>query len=105
MADFNSLRRQDYTNEEWNRIVLQDQARGVTTVSNVTDLLEIAGWRTSFTRFNAISPKSTTWPGRTVDHIYFSPGFKFPVLGSYVYHNDASDHLPVLVDICGNTKC
>ena len=98
-GDFNSLRRSDYTDEEWNFISIQDSARGVTTVSNTTNLLELAGWKTSFAKLNAVSPKSTTWPGRTVDHIYFNPGFKLQLLGSYVYHDSASDHLPLLVDL------
>ena len=98
-GDFNSMRRKDYSDVEWNTIVQQEKVRGFNAVSLVTDLLETQGWQTSFTKINATPPKSTVWPSRTVDHIYVNSDFSFPILGSYVYHNSSSDHIPVIIDI------
>ena len=97
-GDFNSLRRKDYEDAEWKRIETQEQARNVTAVSLVTDILESAGWKTSFEILNTIPPKSTVWPGRTVDHIYLKSNWSYNILGSYVYHDPNSDHIPVLMD-------
>lgn len=97
-GDYNSLRRKDYNDDVWKRIETQEKALNVTVVSLVTDILESNGWKTSFEITNTISPKSTVWSGRTVDHIYLSKNWSYPIFGTYVYHDPSSDHIPVIMD-------
>lgn len=96
-GDFNSLRRNDYTEFEWQQLVTQDEHRGVNTKILVTDELEAQDWRTSFDLANVPNPKYTTWSGRTIDFIYLNH-WTYPIYGTYVYHSAASDHLPVILD-------
>lgn len=108
-GDFNSLRRQDYTKNEF------DFLKNMGSATKVTELLEYTGWKTSFSMISnpmkespqftdlvGMSmkefPKSTSWAGRAIDHIYFKPGMNYNIVGSYIYHDSASDHLPVIVD-------
>jgi len=67
-------------------------------------MIEEAGFLDSFAINEADSPLSTTWSARRVDYIYLSDNFKAEdcpvrVMGSYVFHDAASDHLPVILDL------
>lgn len=97
LGDFNSIRRADYTAEEWNIIETNDRLRGITTRTLVTDILEFQGWKTSFDKIGAVNPKYTTWSGRTVDFIYCNSMIN--INRTCVHHTSDSDHIPVIADL------
>lgn len=106
-GDYNSVRRLDYSEVEWNLIVERDKERNVQTKCLVTNSIENNGWISSFVMMNLPSPKYTNWSGTTIDFIYLNKDHwttngnssdKFQIIGTYVYHSYDSDHIPVLMD-------
>lgn len=53
---------------------------------------------------NVQSPTFTSWAGTEIDFIFLSPGWSLPLAGCYVYFDDASDHLPLIMDIALDVK-
>lgn len=98
-GDFNSIKRSNYADDEWNVIAYQYQRLGIPLRTDITDVLKSTHWNTSFEKAGSTQPKYTSWSGRTIDYIYLSPNWNIPVVGSYVYHDAASDHLPVIMDL------
>jgi endonuclease/exonuclease/phosphatase family metal-dependent hydrolase len=90
MGDFNSLRRLDYSDEEWNKLTLHDSKRNVIPMTLVTDYLERCGFVT-----NNLS--MSVWAMRRVDYIYTKSTFN--VLCHDTYPTNVSDHYPVYMDI------
>jgi endonuclease/exonuclease/phosphatase family metal-dependent hydrolase len=122
LGDFNALRRADYADTRWAYFVEHDAKRGVfylflssfqlvtfeffkvDALSYATSLIEENDFVDSFAINNVPSPQCTTWSARRVDYIYLNQNFKsqdskLKVVGSYIYHDTASDHIPVIVDL------
>jgi len=104
-GDFNSVRAEDYDykindKKAWN--VVTNITKAITHLPPSTaalDLLKQYGFVDSFSKNNMPAPFFTAWTGTAVDFIYLNNKFRFPVLGSYVYYNAQSDHLPIITDI------
>lgn len=97
-GDFNALRKQDYDQDRWRHFQDHDRLRDVRTCSLAIDALEASKFVDSFTKKGVPPPQCTTWSGRRIDYIYLSPTWTYTVEGSYVYHSEASDHIPIVVD-------
>lgn len=104
-GDFNSVRAQDYYYQvgqinAWD--MLQKMYEAILNKPYypvVLDLVAKNKFRSSFELLDWQGPKFTNWSGNVLDFIFVSPSWNFPVVGSYVYYTDVSDHLPVIVDI------
>jgi len=53
----------------------------------------------SFCAIGWSQPYYTHWGTQKIDHVLVSGSLKDKVVGSYVYHTDVSDHIPVFVDL------
>lgn len=106
-ADFNEVRRQDYSDKIWDLMVKDRQSQvsenwpnGWPTPTSVADTLKANNFVDCFSYGKFVAPKFTVWSGTVVDFIYLrSNGWNLPVKGSYTYFSSASDHLPVIMDI------
>lgn len=94
-GDYNSVRRKDYTNDEWTILSYQWKT---SLRTDVTDFLEKNGFKTSFDKAKLTNPKYTGTRGLTIDFLYLGSNWTFPVKTSFVYHDASSDHIPVLLD-------
>lgn len=94
-GDFNSLRKADYTDDEWSEIVTTDRKRNVETIEDVIPVLESNGFVDSFSacdkRLNV-----SVWSACRVDFVL---GKNVQFTDSNVYQSVASDHHPVYADI------
>jgi len=104
-GDFNAVRQKDYEysigdKKVWDLLVAEDIRRtGMPTPTDALNLVEHYGFVDSFTRGGLAGPKFTVWPGKVVDFLYLNKGWALPVVGSYVYYDAASDHIPVIMDV------
>ncbi len=103
MGDFNALRRDEISPWHRRRIERLDYLRGVQTKYREIPLLESYGFRDSFVQAGLHAPTSTVWSGRRVDYI-FSRDFPLRQSGAYLYFTDASDHIPLVVDVSANAQ-
>jgi endonuclease/exonuclease/phosphatase family metal-dependent hydrolase len=94
-GDFNSLKRSDYTDEEWKNIEELDRARRVTTGTDAVPLIEKEDFVDSFDSCNE-SIKVSVWSGRRVDYIF---GKNIEFVQSSEYRTTYSDHYPIYADI------
>lgn len=94
-GDFNSLRRADYNNSEWNAIVAIDKKRDVKSIEDVVTVLEKQKFVESFDACD-VSIKVSVWANRRVDYIY---GKNIEFAQSGVLKSTASDHYPIYCDI------
>lgn len=95
MGDFNSLRKNDYTDNEWAYLSQLDKQRKVITVQDAVSIIESARFTDSFVECND-SIKTSVWSGRRVDYI-FGKNVNFDQSATYkVTH---SDHYPVYADL------
>lgn len=94
-GDFNSLKRSDYTDEEWDQIVTIDRKRGVRTVVDAVPVLEEVGFEDSFDHCNE-KIKVSVWSNRRVDYI-FGKNVKFSQTTEH--RTTLSDHYPIYADI------
>lgn len=105
MADFNAARERDYmytlnNKKVWSLVIQDYKARNINWVStHALDTIAQNGFRDSFTRAGAQAPKFTVWSGMVVDFIFVKNSFNLPIVGSYVYFDAATDHLPIIMDI------
>ena len=99
-GDFNSLRSQDYSVIQLNRIVDEDTERGVETVEEVIPILEGCGYIDSFISAYLKPPTVTVWSNRRVDYIYGKNiSFKYSkVVDALDFKKSASDHYLVWAD-------
>ena len=60
-----------------------------------------AGLRHAWEMAGVLPPAHTHWSGKTIDQALCGPLWdpNLCVLGTYVVHTDASDHLPLVVDL------
>lgn len=103
-ADFNSVRKNDYQysiNNKlvWNLLRADNEKRQDPTPTDLLELIESHNFIDSFSLLHVPGPKFTTWSGVVIDFIYLSYAWSIPVIGSYVYYDSASDHLPVIIDL------
>ena len=99
MSDYNSVRRNDYTEDKWIILTYMYQKSKLILRIDVTNLLKNASWQISFSKVQKENPKYTGWLGRTIDFLYLSPNWNLPIAGTYIYHNASSDHIPVILDL------
>jgi endonuclease/exonuclease/phosphatase family metal-dependent hydrolase len=97
VGDMNALRRNDYSDEEWEKLAAHDRLRKVALETGAVDAIERTGFRDSFEGLGP-TPSCTTWSGRRIDYVFLkTPNWR--VLQSFVVHSAASDHIPVVVDL------
>lgn len=94
-GDMNSLKRNDYTLEQWKYIVNVDKKRGVNSIEDAISVLTDQKYVDSFDACKK-SATVTVWAERRVDYIF---GKNIDFLTSCVYKNSASDHYPVYGDV------
>lgn len=105
LGDFNAVRARDYAYQVngktvWDLLQANDASRGgIKTPTHALQLLETKGWQDSFAKAGVQGPRFTVWPGKVVDYIWVTPTWQLPIVGSYVYYDAASDHLPIIADI------
>lgn len=99
IGDFNSLRKKDYNNDEWESMRLDSERRNVTIQHKVTDFIESNNFTDSFVKINKNCPKVTVWSMRRVDYIYLGNNFPFKLQNSEIFPTTVSDHFPVYIDI------
>ncbi len=89
MGDFNCLRRDDYIDEE--REWIGVNSPGGLDYETV-DLIESRGFKDLFGNL-----KYSVWSGRRVDYV-FVKNFNRTIEGTYLYYDDISDHISLIVD-------
>ncbi len=94
-GDFNSLKRTDYTDNEWNQLVKIDRKRGIKTIVDVVPILEKHGFKDSFDWCDT-KIKISVWSNRRVDYIF---GKNITFSQSIEHRTTLSDHYPVYADI------
>lgn len=97
MGDFNSLKREDYIESEWDW--LNDNNQGFNLDDETIKLIEDAGYEDVFHVQNPCCLKSSTWSSRRIDYIFIKGIPKESILHTYAYYSDDSDHIPLIVDI------
>jgi len=104
VGDMNALRKKDYPNQLWELFKEHDKKRGVITQSKAIDFIEANRFVDCFEKMGIAPPSYTTWNGRKIDYFFLSPSWTFPILGAYIYHNCASDHCPLIIDLALTPK-
>lgn len=102
-GDFNTVREQDYhftidSIDGWQLVKKAYASVNIAIEPQALDYLTAQGYHTSFELLNWQNPTYTNWASRALDFIFMSPGWSLPVVGSYVYYTDLSDHLPIIAD-------
>jgi len=69
-----------------------------TRKGKATQELEKNGFADCFVSTKLPEPAFTHWSGKTIDHIYLR-NKDLKISGCYLWYSDASDHLPVIMDI------
>lgn len=100
-GDMNQVRKQEFSYQvnHQNAWELFERAQRGGVTWDVLNPLTDSGFIDSFSKRGWQPPKFTTWNGSTIDFVFLKAGFEFEVLGSYVYFDAASDHLPIIVDL------
>lgn len=93
MGDFNSLRKSDYSLNEWNEIVNLDSLRNVQTKTLLIDYIESNNYVTH------LNSNLSVWSMRRVDYIYVSKDYPFDVTTTFTMPTLISDHFPIVIDI------
>lgn len=102
-GDFNTVREKDYRDlkdrsDVWLLVKKAYASVNIELEPTALDYLAEERYCTSFELLNWQGPKYTNWASRVLDFIFMSPGWTLPVVGSYVYYTDLSDHLPIIAD-------
>lgn len=95
-GDFNSLRRDDYTESEWDSITQIDSERHVTTLTDCIPLIEKNNFVDAST-YCGKSIKVSVWANRRVDYIY---GNNVKFIQASELKTTHSDHYPIYADFC-----
>jgi endonuclease/exonuclease/phosphatase family metal-dependent hydrolase len=98
LGDLNSLRKDDYDEEEWYRIRMVDKRRNVVPKTLLIDKLESNKFVDSFVRAKTKPPSISVWSNRRVDYIFVKSKM-IKHIQSYVHKTLCSDHYPVYTDI------
>lgn len=94
-GDFNSLRKNDYTEKEWKYLTELDKKRKIITIQDVAPIIENAGFIESSSQCQT-PIKMSVWAGRRVDYIF---GKNVNFIQTSTYTVTYSDHYPVYADI------
>lgn len=92
MGDFNSLRKDDYDDQEWKKIEEHNKSRNVESVFYVTDTMKINDFITD--KINM-----SVWSMRRVDYIYINKKSPYELVKTFTIPTLISDHLPLVSDI------
>jgi endonuclease/exonuclease/phosphatase family metal-dependent hydrolase len=96
-GDFNTLRKADYCEEEWNNIVNIDKKRGFETKEDVIPILEKKCYVDCFVGSKTKPPNVSAWTNRRVDYIY---GINVTFTRSNIIQKmELSDHCPIYTDV------
>jgi endonuclease/exonuclease/phosphatase family metal-dependent hydrolase len=95
VGDFNSLRKSDYSEKEWNRIIEIDEKRGIETKEDVIPIIENAGYIDSFVDSNTFLHPVSVWTNRRVDYVY---GRNVTFSQTEIVRTGLSDHYPIYAD-------
>lgn len=99
IGDFNSLRKSDYSGQEWNNLKEDSLLRNVEIQNKVTKFVESNNFVDCFVKINKNPPKVSVWSMRRVDYIYVGTAFPYNIIDCDVYPTLVSDHYPIYVDI------
>lgn len=99
MGDFNSLRKNDYSEEKWKQILFENKQRSVDTQTLVTDFIEKCSFVDSFVKLKKNIPTVTVWCMRRVDYIYVGNKFKYSLEDCVCHVTGISDHFPLYIDL------
>jgi len=117
-GDFNQARAQEYTADEW-AVVAQGLSKIQQPLADgVSESLRKGGFVCAWDKVSPSTnfggragPAFTHWTGTTVDYLYFldeqasrtahgeCSGRYAEISGTYVEFSDASDHLPIIIDL------
>jgi len=92
MGDFNSLRKDDYTDDEINKIIECNKNRDINTVFYVTESMALNDFVTD--KINM-----SVWSMRRVDYIYINKNSPYEIINTFTIPTLISDHFPVVSDI------
>jgi|688.fasta_scaffold334558_2 endonuclease/exonuclease/phosphatase family metal-dependent hydrolase len=98
IGDLNSLRKDDYDENEWKKMIKNDKLRNIELQNKVADFIESKNFVDSFVSINK-SIQVSVWSMRRVDYFYIGKDFTHKLIDSNVYYTDKSDHLPLYIDI------
>lgn len=99
-GDLNSIRKEDYDTKTWGLIKndFTNRTRQQEVPQLVSSHLKQGGFADCFSFAHLEKPKYTVWNGTVVDYILLK-NWELPLAGCYVYYSNASDHLPIIMDI------
>lgn len=104
-ADCNAVRKSDYLYKvndytAWDLLNTVNKIRtGIQVPTETLNNLIKNGFQDCFTKNRQQPPKFTVWTGTAVDFLWLNKNWNLPIVGTYVYYSDASDHLPIIMDI------
>ena len=101
MGDFNSYNKTDYDNKTLDVLTEMKKSYSGKDIFEVVDYLEEKGYRDTFGLRRAKGaqiPANTNIYGGRIDFVFISKAFTLPLKASYVYYNDFSDHVAIIVD-------
>ena len=105
MGDFNSYRRDDYSEEDLDKLKKIKKYHGWPDIFETPKKIRSLGYVDSFVKFFKTTkqkgnfPKNTSKYGGRVDFIFVNKEISFPILGCYVMFTELSDHLPNICDL------
>ena len=97
-GDFNSMRTQDYSVQELNKIIQNDTARKATTDTETLKQMTTYGYHSCFDHLKSPSPSCTVWSGRAIDFIFVPMDFIYNITKSEVFYTINSDHYAIYTD-------
>lgn len=98
VGDCNALRRRDYNDQQWAKIVAHDRLRDVVTEHATVDFIEgPLNFEECFAKAGVAWPLCTTWSGRRIDFLFVRGDVQ--VANPFYLPCTSSDHIPVAVDI------
>lgn len=98
-GDLNSLRRLDYSNEEWIELDNDAKMRNTKAYTLVTELIENNNFVDAWNFINKLPPKISVWSMRRVDYMYVGKSFKYTINNCNLLINDVSDHFALYIDV------
>jgi len=99
LGDLNSLRKNDYDENEWKCLINDCNLRNTNAHTLVTDFIESNQFIDSWSLTNKSSLKVSVWSMRRVDYVYIGKQFKYKINNCNIYFSDASDHFPLYIDL------
>lgn len=95
-GDFNAIRKDDYSDEEWKKIIEADNIRRITTLSEL-DIFDKNKFTSVFSNvFSKEMRMGTAWSGRIVDYMFVK---NIKVANAGFIPTSSSDHIPLYIDL------